>query len=58
MLYVGKFGLSYLPIIRELLWRNVLVPARLKPHFFQSEEAMKRLAKVREGATVMDLVKK
>lgn len=58
MLYIGKFGLSYLPIIRELLWRNVLVPAKLKPHFLESEEAVKRLDKVKAGVTVFDLVKK
>ena len=56
LLYIGKFGLPYLPIIRELLWRNVLVPAKLKPHYFQSEEALNRLEKIRKGISVLELV--
>lgn len=56
MLYIGKFGLNYLPIIRELLWRKVLVEAKLKPHFFESEESMKRLESIKSGKTILDLV--
>lgn len=56
MLYVGKFGMDYLPIVRELLWRKILVPAKLLPHFFESEDAMKRLERLQQGATVLDLV--
>ncbi|MBZ0187863.1 MAG: DUF1704 domain-containing protein, partial [Candidatus Obscuribacterales bacterium] len=55
-LYVGKFGMDYLPIIRELLWRKILVPPKLLPHFFASEESMKRLDRLKEGLTVLELV--
>lgn len=56
LLYLGKFGLNYLPIIRELTWRNVLVQAQLKPRYFESEKAMERLKFIQSGASVFDLV--
>lgn len=56
MLFVGKFGISYLPIVRELMFRKILIPAKMRPHFMDSPESQELLAKLRKGATVIDLI--
>lgn len=56
-LLVGKLGASHVPIIEELQWRKVLVPAPLRPRYLDDPEAIKRLDDVRRGASVLDLVK-
>jgi uncharacterized protein (TIGR02421 family) len=56
-LLVGKLGANHVPIIEELQWRKVLVPAPLRPRYLDAPEAVERLADVRRGASVLDLVK-
>ncbi len=58
LLFMGKFGIEHLPIVRELMWRKILVPAKLRPYYLEIPAAQKRLEKVRKGITVMDLVSK
>jgi uncharacterized protein (TIGR02421 family) len=57
-LLVGKLGPDHVPIIEELQWRKVLVPAPLKPRYLDDPEAVRRLADVRRGVSVLDLVKR
>lgn len=56
-LYIGKVSLSHLPIIRELTWRKVLKPPPLLPHFLGESEPRERLANIRNGLSLLDIVK-
>ncbi len=56
-LLVGKLGPDHVPIIEELQWRKVLVPAPLRPRYLDDPRSVERLADLRRGASVMDLVK-
>ncbi|WP_126456774.1 flavohemoglobin expression-modulating QEGLA motif protein [Sulfuriflexus mobilis] len=56
-LYLGKISYDYLPLIEELQWRQVLLPPRLRPRFLDAAETVTRLEYLRQGATVMDLMK-
>jgi uncharacterized protein (TIGR02421 family) len=56
-LYLGKISYDYLPLIEELQWRQVLIPPRLKPRFLDAPETATRLAHLRDGITVIDLMK-
>ncbi len=57
-LLLGKFGADHLHIIRELQWRKVLSPPRLKPRYLENPEAVSLLEYVRQGVTLEDLVKR
>jgi uncharacterized protein (TIGR02421 family) len=56
-LLVGKLGAVHVPIIEELQWRKVLVPPPLRPRYLDSPSAIERMARIRNGASVIDLVK-
>ncbi len=56
-LFVGKFGVSHIPIIEELSWRQVLKAPPLRPRYFESESSQRLLRQIRDGLTVGDLVK-
>lgn len=55
-LYMGKIGVQHIPLIRELEWRGVLRPAPLSPHFLEYPQAIKRLNRIRSGASYKDLL--
>jgi uncharacterized protein (TIGR02421 family) len=55
-LLVGKVSLADAPFIGELLERNVLVEPPLRPRFLESEQAPEQLARIADGAGVLDLV--
>jgi len=48
-LFVGKIAIEHVPIIRELLYRNVLKPAPLVPRHLQVPEVTARLDRLRRG---------
>ncbi len=56
-LLVGKLGSDHVPIVEELQWRKVLAPPPLRPRYLDDPEAARRLADLRRGVSVMDLVK-
>jgi uncharacterized protein (TIGR02421 family) len=56
-LLVGKLGAEHVPIIEELQWRKVLTPPPLRPRYLDDPDAGERLARIRNGVTVLDLVK-
>jgi len=56
-LFVGKIAAAHIPIIRELQWRNVLKPAPLQPRYMQASQTTSRLETLRQGCTILDLVK-
>jgi uncharacterized protein (TIGR02421 family) len=56
-LLIGKIRQDYLPFIDELLKREILKPAPLRPRYFSNFESMEKLKKLKAGATVFDLLK-
>jgi uncharacterized protein (TIGR02421 family) len=56
-LYVGKIAVDHVSIITELLWRKVLHEPPLVPRCFEHPEASERLATLRAGCQVSDLVR-
>lgn len=54
-LYTGKFNSTHVPLIEELLYRNVLQPPEL-PRFLERESVKKRLDKLRTEIEIIELV--
>ena len=57
-LLVGKIALNHISMIRELQWRQVLAPSPLRPRYMESGQALTRLAHVRGGLRVIDLIER
>lgn len=55
-LFVGKIGQKHIPVIRELELRKVLRPAPCRPRYLDDPKAQRRLAALRRGSSVFDLV--
>ncbi len=55
-LYLGKVSLRHVPALRELRWREYLRPAPLEPRQLGTAEARDRLARIRGGVAVQDLI--
>jgi uncharacterized protein (TIGR02421 family) len=55
-LLVGKVPLDLVSVIQELQWRGVLRPPRLQPRWLTAPGSQERLATVRAGLGILDLV--
>ncbi|HUG81658.1 MAG TPA: tyrosine/phenylalanine carboxypeptidase domain-containing protein [Bryobacterales bacterium] len=55
-LLVGKISAEDVPVIQELLWRNVLHEAPLRPRYLDDPQAIRRLERVRMSSSILDLV--
>lgn len=55
-LLVGKISAENIPLIKELLWREVLHAPPLRPRYLDDPQALERLEKARASASVLDLV--
>ena len=55
LLYSGKFNNNHIPLIKELIFRNV-VKKPLPPRFMERESAKERLAQLRKGIEIKDLI--
>ena len=55
VLFVGKLSLDQVPIIQDLLDREVLHPPWVRPRWLDVPGAQERLDKLRGGASVTDL---
>ncbi|MDY0164978.1 MAG: flavohemoglobin expression-modulating QEGLA motif protein [Thermoguttaceae bacterium] len=55
-LLVGKIAVEHLPLVRELQHREVLRPAPLRPRYLDRPAVKQRLARLRQGLTVADLL--
>ena len=53
---LGKIAIDHVPLVEELILREVLEPAPLRPRWLEGEEAAARLARAREGLRPLDLV--
>ena len=56
VLLVGKLSIDHVPLIQDLLDREILQPPTIKPRWLQLPETEARLRAVREGAGVIDLI--
>ncbi|MVQ48410.1 DUF1704 domain-containing protein [Nocardioides sp. MAH-18] len=54
-LFVGKLALEHLPLVQDLLDREVLRPPWVRPRWLDVPGAQERLDKLRAGASVTDL---
>ncbi len=55
-LLVGKIAADHIPLVRELIFREVLLPPPLCPRYLESPDAQERIKYLREGRTVLDLI--
>ena len=55
-LLVGKLAIEQVPLVEELVRRQVLRPARLRPRWLDAPGAADRLARARAGLRPIDLV--
>lgn len=55
MLYTGKFNTKHIPLVQELLYREVLKKPEL-PRFLERKSVQLRLEKLREGIDLTELV--
>jgi uncharacterized protein (TIGR02421 family) len=55
-LLVGKVSLADAPFVTELLERKVLVEPPLHPRFLETDRSSEQLARIADGAGVLDLV--
>ena len=55
MLYTGKFNITHVDLIKELLYRKVLVKPEL-PRFLERKSVIKKLNALRKGIKITDLV--
>ena len=54
-LWIGKMSRNHIPIIQELLWREVLKPPTLQPRFLSMTGAEQRLERLRKGVDMVEL---
>ena len=55
VLFVGKLALDHIPLIQDLLDREVINPPWVRPRWLDVPGAQDRLDRLREGASVTDL---
>jgi uncharacterized protein (TIGR02421 family) len=55
VLLVGKLALDHIPLVQDLLDREVLHPPWIRPRWLDVPGAQERLDRLREGASVTDL---
>src|SRR5690606_13797293 len=58
VLLVGKFAVSHIPLVTQLLQREVLRPARLIPHFLRCADARKLLPELKREGRIEALLKR
>ncbi|MDX1521600.1 MAG: flavohemoglobin expression-modulating QEGLA motif protein [Anaerolineae bacterium] len=57
-LFVGKIAANHIPIIQELQSRQVLRPAPLRPRYMDYPQTAERLARIKNGVTVLNLIER
>lgn len=57
-LFVGKFGFSHIPIIKELLSRKIVRSPILKPRFLAMPGVSERLERIKNGITIYQLTER
>jgi uncharacterized protein (TIGR02421 family) len=57
-LFIGKFGVKHIPVIDELLLRQVLSLPVVVPRYLERPDARRRLDGLERGMSVIDLVRR
>lgn len=57
-LLIGKIAVAQVPLIEELLWRQILKAPVLMPRWLEMDGSHERLRRVRDGISVIDLVRR
>jgi uncharacterized protein (TIGR02421 family) len=57
-LFVGKVASAHLPLIFELRQRQVIKPPLLRPRYLEQPEGQRKLARLRAGMKLMELLQK
>lgn len=57
-LFVGKISAAHVPLIKELLWRKILLPPPLKPRYMENSRALERLKALGQMTSLIDLLKR
>lgn len=55
-LLIGKIRQDYIPIVQELIYRQVLRPMPLKPRYLLDERLRPKLTQLQQGITVFNLI--
>lgn len=55
-LYIGKITENYLPIMKELQYRNILKPIPLKPRYLSDPLVQEKIKKLQKGVTLFNLI--
>jgi uncharacterized protein (TIGR02421 family) len=55
-LYVGKVASAHLPFIFELREREILKPPALRPRYLESDEAQRKLERLKSGMKLLELL--
>lgn len=55
-LFVGKISTKQIPIVKELMSRRVISPPKLMPRYLAREDCQKRIAELRLGKAVHELL--
>jgi hypothetical protein len=57
-LFVGKINFTHVPLIQELQWRQTLRPTPLLPRYLGNACVKEKLAHLRIGRSVFDLIER
>ncbi len=57
-LFVGKISTDHVAIIKELQWRKILQPAKLRPAYLDDPNTIQKLNDLKNGLTVINLLKR
>jgi len=56
MLLLGKVSHEQIALVEELQWRKVLTSAVLRPRYLDKSETQQKLARLRKGVSVLELI--
>lgn len=55
-LLIGKIRQDYIPIMQELIYRNVLKPMPIKPRYLNDSKALEKIQQLKKGMKVFQLI--
>ncbi|MFW6289328.1 MAG: flavohemoglobin expression-modulating QEGLA motif protein, partial [Mariniphaga sp.] len=55
-LLIGKIRQNYLPVVEELISRNILKPVSIKPRYLFEDEALERLSELKNKEVITELI--
>lgn len=57
-LFVGKIATDHVPIIKELLYRNILIPTPIRPRYLEDKTATKNLLTIQNGLEPLEIIER